>query len=196
GRDHKMEPIIRWTDAARQPGRKKIAKLLRGCAAALLITGSLSPTARAQTDQPPIPSSVSGTVSYTDKSALPAGAAVHVQLVDVTQHTAPVSVVGQQVIANPGQVPIAYAIHFDPAGIDPTHMYAVQADISADGEIIYASTTPNPVLTMGKPAMADILLAPVTGSRPGVVTGTVAYMQRVALPSSAVVRVRLVDISM
>jgi uncharacterized lipoprotein YbaY len=175
--------------------RREVIGLLRAGALAVLMTGALVANARAQSDQSQAPSSVTGTVSYTVKSALPASAMVHVQLVDVTQQDNPVTVIAQQVITNPGQVPIPFEIHFDPTSIDPNHTYSVRADISADGEIIFASTMPNVVLTMGNPAKIDVTLDPITSNRPGVVTGTVAYMERIALPTSAVVRVRLEDSS-
>ena len=42
-------------------------------------------------------------------------------------------IIGQQVITDPGQVPIRFSISYDPSKIVPNHTYAVQAVISDRG---------------------------------------------------------------
>ena len=44
---------------------------------------------------------------------------------------------GQQVITNPGQVPVPFEIRYDPASLDPRHTYAIQADITAGSSLMF-----------------------------------------------------------
>jgi putative lipoprotein len=117
----------------------------------------------------PAPSSgsgtVSGTVTYRQRIALPPSAVVTVQLVDVSLADAPSTVLGEQRIeANGKQVPFAYAIAYDPAKIVPNHEYAVQARIEDGGRLLFSSDQRHPVLTRGAPATADLALRQVAGA--------------------------------
>jgi uncharacterized lipoprotein YbaY len=54
--------------------------------------------------------SVSGTVTYRERMALTPDAFVTVQIQDVSLADAPASTIGEQVIRNPGQVPIPFEV--------------------------------------------------------------------------------------
>jgi putative lipoprotein len=103
--------------------------------------------------------SVVGTVGYRHRMALPADAVVTVSLQDATLADAPARTVGETTIETKGaQAPIPFRIEYDPAGIDPSHIYSVRATITAGGGLLFTSTTPYPVLTRGAGNEAAIIV--------------------------------------
>lgn len=78
---------------------------------------------------------VSGEVLYRERIALPPNAVLTVQLADMSLAGAAAAIIGKQVIAPAGQVPIKFAIAFDPARIRPGMRYALHASISVDGTV-------------------------------------------------------------
>ena len=91
-----------------------------------------------------------------------AGAAVQVQLVDVTAPlpaALPVfSLIGEQIIANPGQLPVPFGIHYRPGLIDPNHRYEIQAVVSLVGSVTLENTTDFPVITQNQPTEVHVLV--------------------------------------
>jgi uncharacterized lipoprotein YbaY len=116
------------------------------------------PVVSAQTAGPAtMTGTVTGTVSYRHRMALPPDAVVDVSLQDTTLAAAPARIDGQTTIATRGaRVPIPFRIDFDPAGIDPSHRYTVSATITVDGRILFNSPTAYPVLTRGAGSEAAI----------------------------------------
>ena len=103
--------------------------------------------------------SVIGTVAYRHRIALPADAVVTVSLQDTTLADAPARTIGETTIETKGaQVPIPFRIDYDPAGIDPSHVYSVRATITAGGGLLVTSTTPHQVLTHGAGNEAAIIV--------------------------------------
>jgi len=103
------------------------------------------------------PGTVTGTVTYKHRMALPPDAVVDVSLQDTTLADAPARIVGRTTIATRGaQVPIPFRIDYDPAGIDPSHRYTVRATITVDGKLLFTSPTAYPVLTRGAGGEAAI----------------------------------------
>jgi uncharacterized lipoprotein YbaY len=94
--------------------------------------------------------------------------------------------------------------------IDAKNTYAVRAVITEGGKLTWTSTRRYPVLTRGEPidgveiiveqvAQDSSAAAPDAASLPalsGVLTGTIAYLQRIALPPDAVIDVQLQDVSL
>jgi putative lipoprotein len=107
--------------------------------------------------QAPAPQ-VRGTLSYRERMALTEAAVVDVALEDVSRADAPAEIVARQVIRAPGQVPIAFALRYDPAWIDPRHTYAVRARIMDGGQLRFTTTESLPVLTQGHPSELTIEL--------------------------------------
>ena len=100
---------------------------------------------------------VTGTVNYKHRMALPPDAVVDVSLQDTTLADAPARIVGQATIATRGaQVPIPFRIDYDPARIDPSHRYVVRATITVDGKMLFTSPTAYPMLTHGAGSEAAI----------------------------------------
>lgn len=154
---------------------------------------------------------VSGTVSYRQRIALPDNAEVLVQLLDVSRMDAPaVQIASQTILPNGRQVPLEYWLTYDLASISDSGTYAVSARITVDGVLTWISDTRYEVISNGE-SEADISVVQVTPSAEatseasteaaetstafGAVTGTVTYLQRIALPDNAVVLVELSDIS-
>lgn len=102
---------------------------------------------------------VTGTVSYRERIALPPDALVKVQLVDVSRADAPADVLGKQVVEAGGrQVPFAFEIAYDPATVVSNHSYAVQARIEEGGQLRFINDQHYPVITRGAPREVDLVL--------------------------------------
>jgi putative lipoprotein len=144
---------------------------------------------------------VTGTVTYLQRSALPATAVIEVQLQDVSIMDMPAKVISTQNIEAQGkQVPFPYEVKYDPTQIDQKHAYVVRAAIKDGDKLLFTSTQAHPVITNGAPTSdVEIIVEPVASSGttlPSVITGTVTYRNRVALPPTAVIEVTLQDISL
>jgi uncharacterized lipoprotein YbaY len=153
---------------------------------------------------------LTGSVTYRERVALSPEAVITVTLADVSKMDVAATTIATQVFTAAGkQVPFPFELTYDPATIDPRMTYAVQVRITEDGKLRFISTTMNPVLTRNAP-VTDVKVevqqvgtapaatssvtptAPITGA---VLTGTVTYLQRMALPPNAVIEVVLADVS-
>jgi putative lipoprotein len=105
--------------------------------------------------------SVTGSVTYMLRIALPAGSLLEVSLADVSLADAPARIVGKQEITTTTQVPIAFEIKYDSSQIVPAHSYAVQARVTTDGKLSWINDTAYPVLTRGNPDHVEIKLKQV-----------------------------------
>lgn len=107
---------------------------------------------------------VTGTISYRERMALPPTAVIKLQLVDVSRADAPADVLGEQVLHADGkQVPFVFAIPYDPTKIEPSHTYAVQARVEVDGALRFINDQRYTVLTRGAPSHVDPILKRVGG---------------------------------
>ncbi len=97
--------------------------------------------------------SITGTVTYLQRIALPPGTMnVQVQLVDISKQDIAAVVLGQQTIPLEHQVPIPFTVSYDPQDIIPTHSYAIQARITElDGTLWFTTTSVYQVITRGYP---------------------------------------------
>ncbi len=86
---------------------------------------------------PALSGTVSGSVAYRERIALPPDAKIIVSLEDVTRSGKSGSFVAQQTIQPSTQVPIPFNLRYIPAAIDRSHRYAITASIldSQDGVI-------------------------------------------------------------
>ena len=142
---------------------------------------------------------VSGVISAVNLPTLTSDMRVDVQLQDTSQLDAPATTIGQIGLAGAGQaLPIAFALEYDASTIVPTHTYTIRAQIFVSNEVKYASPTAYPVITQDHPTRdLNIVVEPIgTGALlGGVITGTVTYLERIALPPDAQIEVILVDTS-
>ena len=138
-----------------------ILVLLAGCAARpAAVRLPVSPsTSSTPVSVPGVPAAaatatavLNGTVTYRPRIALAPGSVVVVRVEDVSLADAPARVVAEQTIRPTGQVPVPFALSYDPATIDVRKRYAVRAEIrDADGRLTWTTTTHTPVFTQGGP---------------------------------------------
>jgi len=84
---------------------------------------------------------ITGEVLYRERIALPPKAVLTVQLVDLSPASEPSTIIGQQIISDAGQVPIKFAVHFDPDAIQPNVSYALEANITVDHTLWFENDT-------------------------------------------------------
>lgn len=104
---------------------------------------------------------ISGKVMYRERIALPENVTVTVTLADVSRADAPMKVLAQEHIDNPGQVPVSFSLRYQTAAVTQTHphAYAVRAEIrSADGELLWTTTERHSVDLASDVAPAEMTL--------------------------------------
>jgi putative lipoprotein len=102
---------------------------------------------------------VSGTVSYVQRIAMPPEAVLIVQLQDISQADAASKPIAEQKITfGQRQVPIPFELTFDPAKIDQKHGYSISARILTGNDVRFISDKSHPVLTQGNPSKVDLIL--------------------------------------
>ena len=104
-------------------------------------------------------SSVSGTVTYSERIALTPDARLIVQIRDTSYADAAAELVAEQVITDPGQVPISFKVDYDPDDIDSRNTYSVSARIEeSGGRLAFINDTAYDVITRGNPKRVDMVL--------------------------------------
>lgn len=100
---------------------------------------------------------VAGTLTYSGEPDLPEGAIAFITLVDVSpRQDSSSSITARQTIAQPFSDPITFELVYRPDQIDPRHLYALQAQITAGEQVIYRSRSAYPVITQGHPNQVEI----------------------------------------
>ena len=109
--------------------------------------------------EPQAAATVTGTVTYRQRIALPPDATVIVTLEDVSRADAPSTVIGGDMIRTLGQqVPIPYSVVYDPADIVPQNRYVVRAKIFYGDDLSWTSTTAYPVIIQDNPTDVEIIV--------------------------------------
>lgn len=93
---------------------------------------------------------VTGSVLYRERIALTPEAVLHVEVVEAAPPGGTETVVGEQTLQGPGQVPIAFSVAVPSERIRPEAAYTVRARIT-DGGRSFTTPAPIPVLTQGHP---------------------------------------------
>lgn len=103
---------------------------------------------------------ITGTVSYRERMALPPDAVIHVQLLDMSVWEMPPPVVAEEKFPlGNRQVPVAFELKVDPAKIDFKHSYALRARIVVGYDIRFLSELPTGVKLRGNAAPhVDLML--------------------------------------
>ena len=101
------------------------------------------------------PVSVTGSITYRERMALPPTAQVEVTLADVSLMDAPSKTIAQQSFTADGrQVPFAFTLTVDQRQLDPRHSYAVSARITdGSGRLMFITDTRNSVTFDGRRAI-------------------------------------------
>lgn len=103
---------------------------------------------------PPGEAYVTGVLTYLERMALPEDVRALVRLLDITVADAPAIVIDTQTIQNPGQIPIAFSLRYQPSTIIDTRTYSVEGRINdSSGNLMFISTQPYPVITQGRPTI-------------------------------------------
>ncbi len=97
---------------------------------------------------------VSGDVVYRQRIALPEDAVVFVQIRNISLADAPPeqTLLGEQIIENPGQVPVPFRVRYQSGEVVENVMYGVGARIEdGNGNLLFISAEATPVITQGNP---------------------------------------------
>lgn len=99
------------------------------------------------------PVSVTGSIAYRERIALPPTAQVEITLADVSLMDAPSRTIAQQSFTADGrQVPFPFTLTVDQRRLDPRGSYAVSARITdASGKLMFITDTRNSVVFGGQP---------------------------------------------
>lgn len=113
-------------------------------------------------DKPLNEASITGTVTYLQRMALPPNAIILVQLLDVSLADAPSKVIAEQTYTlGQRQVPVPFTLNYDSSKIDEKHSYSIRAKITLDDALRFLSDKSYPVITRGNPSTVDVILKPV-----------------------------------
>ena len=104
---------------------------------------------------------VTGSVSYRERIALPADAIIHVSLLDVSLMDVAAKLIAEQTITPQHQVPIQFALEYDPQAIDERMTYSVRADIRSAGKLVFTTDSSYQVLTRGNSDHVELILVQV-----------------------------------
>lgn len=100
-----------------------------------------------EVEQPKV-ESVTGTLAYRERIALPDDAVVTVTLQDVSLADAPAKIIAKHRFETAGaQVPFQFDLAYDPKKIEQRHRYSVSARIEVDGKLRFITDTSYPVVT-------------------------------------------------
>lgn len=109
-----------------------------------------------------VTATVSGTVAYRERLALPPDATVEVWIVEMSPGIGTMAIVAQTTVMAQGrQVPLPFALQVDPSRIEHRRPYGVKAVIRAGGQMLFANADPVPVLTLGHPSLLALTLTRV-----------------------------------
>ncbi|WP_168189646.1 YbaY family lipoprotein [Limnobaculum zhutongyuii] len=135
-------------------------KLLSSAALTVALVGcSSSATQNEKENAINSATTVSGSVIYRDRMALPEKATITVTLADVSLADAPAKVLSTVTIPSEGkQVPFMFKLPYNNQQLAGAQRVSLFATISVDGKLLYTTTTMNEVLTNGQPAHADLIL--------------------------------------
>ncbi|MDZ3831796.1 MAG: YbaY family lipoprotein [Sphingopyxis sp.] len=103
------------------------------------------------------PVTVTGSIAYRERIALPPTAQVEIRLDDVSLMDAPSKTIARQSFTADGrQVPFAFSMTVDKRQLDPRHSYAVAARITdASGKLLFITDTRNNV-TFDRGSLIDM----------------------------------------
>lgn len=120
----------------------------------LLALGLIAPAAAAAAQG----AVITGTATYRERIALRPGAVLEVELHDVSRADAPSERIAAVRIPAAGQVPIPFALPYDPARITPRGRHVVRARLLYGDEVAFRGDALHPVPSMGAGTTAEILL--------------------------------------
>lgn len=150
-----------------------------GIAALLVLSGCDQGKPESDSQQPTVAEQsekteqqiLSGKAMYRERMAMPEGATLTVTLEDVSLADAPSTVIAEQHIDDPGQVPVPFTLRYARDAIVHDHpmAYAVRAEIrGAEGQLLW-TTTERHTVELGEHASGEdvtIMLQRVASEQP------------------------------
>jgi putative lipoprotein len=109
---------------------------------------------------PPAPSFLFGTVTYHEREPMPADAELVIELLETSRGPDRAAIAATR-MRRLGDVPVAFALRYDPAQINERRPYGLRAEIRTGGRARWATTEPYPVLTRGNSNRAAVVVAPI-----------------------------------
>ncbi len=107
-------------------------------------------------------STLTGIISYRERVALPPDAIAEISLIDATIQDVAATVVARTTVKSEGrQVPLPFALRYDPGRIDRKHLYTVRAVIRSGGAPLWTTDIARAVITQGNPTDVAIMLTRV-----------------------------------
>ena len=106
-----------------------------------------------------------GLVAHTHRMMIPAGMVITVWLEDTTKSGAAGRKISEEVIKSPGEeLPIPFAIVYDPNKINEKHSYSIIATIDdSSGKMLYTNKADIPVITKGNPTQDIYVIVLLVG---------------------------------
>lgn len=105
---------------------------------------------------------ITGTVACKQRVVLPLDAAIAVRLEDASLQDSPAKVLSEVILSAAGHDrPVPFQLSYDPAAINPGHTYQIRANITANGTLLFTSSTAYRVLTRGASSTVAIMVQEV-----------------------------------
>ena len=137
---------------------------LSAAAILLLIIISITPAFAGEAD---CFKTVSGSVAYRQRIAMPPDAVLTVRVEEVSRADAPAVLLAEtREPFGERQVPIPFSLQVFGASVDPRFSYAVRASITVSDELRFTTTRSYPVLTRGATNTVNLLLEAVQPAVP------------------------------
>lgn len=105
------------------------------------------------------PVQLTGEVTYRERIALPDGAILTIDMIDLAVPDRPRLTVRAPI--GTGEVPLTFTLTFEDSMILPLHDYVLNAEIRAPG-FLFRNTEPHPVTPLAQTAPIEIVTSPVT----------------------------------
>lgn len=135
---------------------------------ALLFAVTLSACSDEQPDAAGKQETLTGSLTYLQRIALPDNARVQVTLLDVSLADVPAPRLAEHNFVTEGrQVPLPFSLSYDGEAIDPSHRYAVRGEIRDDeGRLMWTTDRYYGVLTQGQPTdRVELMLKQVSDAQ-------------------------------
>jgi uncharacterized lipoprotein YbaY len=110
---------------------------------------------------------LTGTITYLARIALPPQTVIHVQLLDLSRADVPATIIAEEKFTlGEKQVPVPFTLKYNPAKIDEKHTYSLRAQVLIGTELKFTTDQAFRVLTQGNPSKLDLILKPAGGGKP------------------------------
>jgi putative lipoprotein len=146
------------------------------CVVALMAMSACAQHSRSSSAEDAASASVTGTVAYRERVALPPDATAEISLIDATVQDDAARVVATTTVRADGrQPPLPFSLAYDASKIAKTHLYTVRAAIKSGAELLFATDIARAVITQENPTHVDLMLTrvdPTEASESGDLAGS------------------------